>query len=332
MTFFQGLRHIFLAPLTGIFYFVESLSLPASLANLPYNVPVRLRTPTYEGSGQATHPDILGPNGSGRPFLLTLTPYPYDIDRYENPSILASKDGLRFREERKALNPLASAPAVDHNDDPDLSYLNGEYDILYLETMRPKRQNLVLLRSADRLSWKSSVAASFELQGPISRPFMLSPALAERGVDLYLYYVNKGASPYRIEYLKGKDVGDWNGLEPRMPSFDALLGVPWHIDIAGGRNAYYMLVTTVSDNAKGEKTYDLRIARSTDLENWSFCPAPVFAKRPFGCPDVYRSSAYVDGGDIYIYFSCRSKLAEWKIGVVRKKVSDLFPEADRAGR
>ncbi|HOX31132.1 MAG TPA: hypothetical protein PLB91_02305 [Spirochaetales bacterium] len=332
MTPFQLLRRLVLTPLTGLFYLLESLSLPASLDELAYDEPVRLRVPTYEGSGQATHPDILGPDASGRPFLLAFTPYPFEADRYENPSILASGDGLRFREERAGLNPLAPAPAVDHNDDPDLFQRGGEYGILYLETLRPERQNLVLLRSRDRLSWERSVAASFELRGPSPDPFILSPALASRGEELYLYYVDKSASPYRIEYRVGRDLASWGGVAGRPASFDRLPFAPWHVDVAGAEGEYYLLITSVGPDARGGKTYDLWAARSADLESWELAPAPVFATRPFGCRDVYRSSALVRGGDLFVYFSYKTRAAEWKLGLVRKRLSDLFPGTSAGGR
>lgn len=332
MTLFQAARRLFLAPLTSLCCFFKALSLPAALSDLPYGAPTRLRIPTYDGSGQATHPDILGPDGKGRPFLLSLTPYPYSIDRYENPSILASSDGLRFREERRGLNPLAPAPSMDHNDDPDLSFADGEYRILYLETLRPDRQNLVLLRSRDRLSWTRSIAGSNRLSGPDPDPFILSPALAERGGESYLYYVDKSVAPYRIEYKKGRDLGDWGSAAARLPAIQGLDFTPWHIDIVSGGAVYYMLITAVLDGGKGGRTYDLRIARSLDLESWTLRPEPVFLKRPFGCRDVYRSTAYVDGGDMYIYFSFTTKLEEWRIGVVRESLGELFGGASGTGR
>jgi hypothetical protein len=325
MTSRQFARHLLLAPITRALRALGTLSLPASLADLSYDVPRRIRMPTYEGSGQATHPDVLGPDDSGRPFILAFTPYPFDIDEYENPSILVSQDGLRFREERKGLNPLAPKPEVDHNDDPDLFHRGGEYGLLYLETLRPERQNLILLRSRDRISWTRSVAASFELRGPGARKFIVSPALAERDGLLYLFYVDASASPHRIEFFTSKDLGDWEGAVPRVPVFDRIDFVPWHVDVLRHGEMYYMLVTSVAADGAGALAYDLHIARSSDLERWTLAPAPVFPKRPFGCRDVYRASALGSDGDLFVYFSYKTHLAEWGIGVARKRLSDLFP-------
>ena len=93
--------------------------------------------PTYDGSGQAVHPDIVGPEQTGGVYLMAFTPYPFTNDRFENPSVVISDDGLRFREERRGLNPLAPTPGTDHNDDPDILCAEGHYDLVYLETRRP---------------------------------------------------------------------------------------------------------------------------------------------------------------------------------------------------
>jgi hypothetical protein len=56
-------------------------------------------------------------------FVLTFLPYPFAVDSFENPSIVISNDGLRFREERRGINPLVPTPETDHNDDPDILFL-----------------------------------------------------------------------------------------------------------------------------------------------------------------------------------------------------------------
>ena len=67
-----------------------------------------LITPTYDGSGEAVHPDILFfPNGwRGWEYWLVITPYPGDDTSKENPSILVSHDGITWRE--PAASPIPS--------------------------------------------------------------------------------------------------------------------------------------------------------------------------------------------------------------------------------
>jgi hypothetical protein len=313
------------AKLLFLFQVLGGRSLPASLDELPYDAPLRPIVPTYDGSGQAVHPDVMELAGGSPRFLLAMTPYTYTDDYLENPSLLVSDDGLRFREERKGLNPLAPPPPFDHNDDPDLSLSGGTYTILYLETLRPERQNLVRLRSEDRLSWRRDVIASHSLGGSVRDPLIVSPALAVSGSRNFLYYVNTSSSPYRIEYLESGSAEVWDQKDARLPSFDRLPFVPWHLDIVKGSGEYYMLLTEVHPTVTG-RGFDLYLARSPDLVHWSLGPR-LFDKPPFDAKDIYRSSALVRGGDIFVYFSYESRSGAWRIGLVRKKIATLFAPA-----
>jgi len=316
------IKRSILCPLFGGFYCLQSLFLPARLDELRYDRPVRPRIPTYDRSGQAVHPDILGPDASGRPFVLAFTPYPFSADAFENPSVLISDDGLRFREERKGMNPLVPAPANDHNDDPDLSFIQGSYDLIYLETLR---QNLMLLRSPDRVHWTKETIASYPLEGVGAGPFIVSPALAARGNELYLYYVDASAEPYRIEFLKSDDIERWDWKSSRAPGIEEGAPEPWHVDIVQAGGNYCMLMTNLYRDAAHRRRYDLYAAWSSDLESWSGF-RKVFAVRPWGVKDIYRSTAYCRGDDIYIYYSYESILGNWGIKVVRKRLGELFPE------
>lgn len=72
-----------------------------------------LQTPTYDGSGQVVHPSIIdffnefGINAwSGYRYWMVLTPYPYGQNRFENPSLYASNDGLSWVVPPNITNPL----------------------------------------------------------------------------------------------------------------------------------------------------------------------------------------------------------------------------------
>src|SRR4051812_16680124 len=131
--------------------------------------------PTYDGSGQVVHPDILVEQSDR--YVLAYTPYPFTNGRFENPSIAISSDGLTFHEVAPGVNPIAAAPPTDHNDDPDLRRdpLTGEYVVLYLETERPDRQRVVELRSRDLITWNRSDVIDYDLAG--GAPFIVSPAV-----------------------------------------------------------------------------------------------------------------------------------------------------------
>ena len=321
------IKHAFLAPIFGVCYWMQTCSAPTTLGDLQYDKPLRLRVPTYDGSFQAVHPDIADPKATGGPFVLAFTPYPFTDDRYENPSLVVSDDGIRFREEHRGLSPLAPRPRTDHNDDPDISIHDGEYRILYLETLRPFAQNLRVLRSRDRRHWTNSGLIHYDFRAPSNDPMIVSPALAERGGETFLYYVNVSAKPYRIEYLTGSNLENLDKRDPLIPIIPGVNIVPWHVDIAKDGDAYYLLITDVSRGKSG-KDYDLYIAKSKDLVTWTMASRKVFSSKPLGASLIYRSSAFCSGGDFFIYFSYKTKLGAWRIGLVRSRIRELFPGSD----
>lgn len=72
-----------------------------------------LITPTHDGSGQATHPDVIdflnehGMNGwGGYRYWMVMTPLPYATDTHEDANILASHDGIEWIVPEGMVNPL----------------------------------------------------------------------------------------------------------------------------------------------------------------------------------------------------------------------------------
>ena len=75
-----------------------------------------LQIPTYDGSGQVVHPsviDFINEYGidawSGYRYWMVLTPYPQSQDKFENPSLYASHDGLTWVVPHPITNPLDTA-------------------------------------------------------------------------------------------------------------------------------------------------------------------------------------------------------------------------------
>ena len=305
-----------LSPVCAAISFLTAPKLPADLWELDYYKTYTLQIPTYENSGQAVHPDVMRDPVSNE-IMMAYTPYPFSIDRYENPSLAVSVDGLRFHVEKGTINPLAAPPHKDHNDDPDLFFENGKWNIMYLETLRPETQNLRLLQSADRKTWTNTVLVSMDLR-KTETPFILSPAYIKSPYGAFVFYVNMNYPGNRIECAGMNESlsPDFNSSVPVPVDMHGLH--PWHIDILSDGSVYYMLISTVDQTKTGEKKYSLNIARSADLENWELSEKVVLG-------DSYRASALISGGDLFVYYSREEGLwGAWKIGVYRVKVSDFF--------
>jgi hypothetical protein len=298
----------FLAKINKCLIALKSARLPSSLEEIPCDKFFVLKIPTYENSGQAVHPDILYQNGISPAFLLAFTPYPFSLDRFENPSILASDDGLRFFEEYPGINPLVPAPPHDHNNDPNLFYYDGKLRIMYLETIRPERQNLVLLTHHGGAGWSSQTVHTdyFDAMDPM----ILSPVYVRINQEDYLFYVN--LTLHKIQFVPighnfNPDCSTRKDISINMEGFD-----PWHIDIIAHEGVFYMLICCVKKE-KNKKKYDLYAACSSDGHAWDFS-ANVLIK------NSYRATGFFINDDMYIYYSRQTWFfMSWELGVIKKQ-------------
>jgi hypothetical protein len=258
----------------------------------------RLTIPTYDGSGQAVHPDLLREPDR---LLMAITPYPYSDDLFENPSLIVTTDGTRFSEPSDGLNPLVDAPPIDHNDDPDLRRdpVTGEYELLYLETLRPERQTLVALRSPDLATWSRQDAIVYDLAAGDS--FIVSPAaIVEAGVT-HLYYVDLIPSA-RIVELTSSDGRTWDKALAKPVALELGAVTPWHLDVIRGEQGFAMLISGYDEAFVHQ---DLYLATSPDLASWTLAPAPLLAHTDaaLDVESLYRSTGVVSGDTLVVWYS-----------------------------
>lgn len=283
-----------------------------SIEDLPFYKKIKVFIPTYEGSSQVVHPDILVQKDSPK-YVLAFTPYPNTNDKFENPSIVISDNGIRFYEEKNGLNPLAPTPAKDHNDDPDLSFKDGIYSMLYLETVRPDYQNLMLLTSKNRVDWNKQIFRHEKLQSA-NDMFMLSPAVVYSKNECFLFYVQKNLKNGNALFaIKGNEL---KSLDFESPVPLKLNGIssklqPWHVDVfPDDKNGYVMLLSMVTPYSASKQEYSLFVATSKNLTDWEFQNAPVLK-------NCYRSSGFVKNDVLYIYFSSNIYADVWKTGLFK---------------
>jgi hypothetical protein len=259
--------------------------------------------PTYDGSGQATHPDvILDPNAAGTRLLMAMTPYPYSDDRIENPSLLASRNGMVFREIEGIVNPLVPPPPIDHNDDPDLRWdaVAGEYELLYLESEAPMKQTVVSLRSTDLVTWVRHDAIVFDLER--GDPFIVSPTAVYDGTVTHMFYVNLMTGGFQIQTLTSADGRAWDATTATPIAIDMGNVSPWHIDVVTGPAGYALLISGFVGKFKPQNLY---IATTKDLETWTFDPEPLLSHTDprLGVTTLYRSTGLVVGNSLVVWYS-----------------------------
>ena len=277
---------------------------------------------TYDGSGQVTHPDILAPQATGQPDLyhMVVTPYPMSQDLYENPCLYISADGYQFFELPACKNPLAPAPPYDHNDDPDLMFIDGIYCIYYLETMRPDSQNVILLTSKDRSRWKRQVAVHYDL---IAREeFIMSPSVIAFENEYYMFYVGFSHSlgGHGIRYIKSSDGVNWDKKSVYDPNMTMPAGlIPWHIDVFSDGKRFYLLCNEAGKNN------GLYLATSNDLQSWIFRGTPLLSSGQdfLNSQMIYRSTGLVEDDRFRVWFSYMEISGEWWVAYAEFDLSLL---------
>lgn len=264
--------------------------------------PHRLVIPTYDGSGQATHPDaLLERDASGAPrLLLAMTPYPYSSEPHENPSLLVSRDGITFAPFPGAPWPLVPPPAYDHNDDPDLRVdpRTGEYELLYLETLRPDKQTLVALRSRDLKTWTRRDAIVYDLKA--GAPFIVSPTAIEDGGKTYLFYVD--ANAHTVHRLVSDDGATWNASAAQAVPLDLGDIKAWHVDVIRGEVGFGLLISGFTEKRQRQNLY---LATSPDLRTWTLRREPLLSRNDptLRAKSMYRSTGVVDHGTLLVWYA-----------------------------
>lgn len=131
--------------------------------------PVKLNTPTYEGSGIVVHPDVIyiheGFGSDGWRYWMAMTPMPFRDDIYENPSIIASHDGVTWVEPDGITNPIVPKPNLDgHNSDVCLLHYNNQLYMYHRETRRttPREQRIYVLTSSDGITWSAQTEVIYD--------------------------------------------------------------------------------------------------------------------------------------------------------------------------
>jgi len=290
--------------------------------------------PTYDGSNQVVHPDILMHNGL---FYLTITPYPWSNVEHENPSFYSSADGVTFSP--TGVNPVVDHPKGGYNDDPDLIIdpLNGEFSIYYNETPKNyNKQYLALLRSPDGVDWTDH-RKLVEFRTGRGEPFIVSPAVVYYAGHYFMFHVEVDAdanthSPntcsndphkHQIKVMFSEDGVTWDKHKDEGINIDFPADFnPWHMNIVQGNGHFYMLVNGYHRGFCDR--HNLYLAVSDDLTNWHFINKPIVtaSKDFYNSKIIYRSAGIVDGDNMYVYFSFYTYDRRWFLGLKHIRLSD----------
>ena len=301
--------------------------------------PTPMSVPTYDGSGQAVHPDVVAFDSPwhGARYWLTMTPYPKSKQTLENPSILMSHDGIDVAVPAGLKNPVVKPPrrARDYNSDPELVYEAQTDRLVLFHRLVDKKSNTIhVSTSRDGVAWSATPAPFWERSHQA-----VSPTVAVRDkAPARMWYVNAGSKGCQAKATRvvmrtardssGRVVGtQWSNPVPTDLSIPGY--VIWHIK---GRwipekGEYWMLLSAFPQNRVGCHTDDLFFARSSDGLHWTVYGEPIVRheEREWTASSVYRSSFLYDAAtdELRLWISAQGADGAWRLGYARARYAAL---------
>ena len=311
---------------------IEASFIETSLSPVPLTPLAQLTIPTYEGSGQAVHPDVIrfGSPWHGWEYWMAETPFPKGNEAFENPSILVSHDGLQWQVPAGLTNPLVRTPGKrGYNSDPDLSFdaTAGRLVMVYRE-VNATHNRIWSTTSGDGMAWTKPVLLFQRVNHS-----MVSPAVTfgAAGTPM-IWYVDAGpkSCSERVTHVSLQTATSAAALSPAAPErgwstqkrnvlSQAGMNI-WHIDATWipERNEYW--ATYVAYPIHKCSGQDLFFARSSDGITWTTYSIPFLRheEHSWTATTLYRASVTYDAprGAIQFFVSGAAADKSWHLGYV----------------
>lgn len=244
-------------------------------------------TPTYDGSGQAMHPDVIDFKipWNGYRYWMAMTPLTRGDVSTENPSILVSHDGVGWF--APITNPLVPLPVVGgFYSDPDLLYYNDTLYLLY-RWVEGNRIDLLIRGSIDGRDWGKPILIFSTTIHNVS-----SPSVVWDGKQCLMYSTDS----FGGLFLRTSPTPLGTYSEPIEIKYNGLR--IWHLDVVEG----VMIATDGKD-------YEW-LGFSQDGFNWQFEPEPRILRGDFDY--LYRASISKTEGGFDVWYTANKNNA-WSI-------------------
>jgi hypothetical protein len=308
-----------------------------------------LTIPTYEKSGQANHPSVIDflaeygmPTWGGYRYWMSMTPYPFDNDRYENPSLLASKDGVTWVAPRGIPSPLVSLPSgyrrsSRHNSDPTLVYDpgTGRLVVFYRENVGKLPSSPEVIHRIDvsfanesfSLERHSSVITMFTRDTEILSPAVVIDKRGGWHMWFVSFYPKGGAASHKgtlgLLYSASPDGLTWSPPQKCVPTLKEYYGsaqpkpyglygggepvFPWHVEAKlTGETARLLITATQLPSGASLGAGSALYLADAPLAHPTALTYPADAPIVVGAPGlaVYRAG-FVAGKTYRIWYSAR---------------------------
>jgi len=273
------------------------------------NTRAPLFIPWDDGCWEHVHPDLLYvPHGfAGYPYWMIFTPYPRGDDRFENPTLRASQDGLAFVKVPGIPEPVVPAPEDPelHHADPDLVFHNDCLHVIYA-TIRKKSDETTfnIVSSRDGLMWSKPRIIYRDIS-------VVSPACVIKG-DLWRVWFIRHERNQKTRFSAPSELLCRQGASPTRLGDECLchLSIPrhilWHVDVQIVDDGYEALVAAFPKGTDSSRT---RLFHAVSRDGLRFVLSPnraILAPSTFGWDNrtIYRSTFLRQPGGVYrIWYS-----------------------------
>lgn len=262
---------------------------------------------TFDGSGQAVHPDaaVTPSTWGGSEAELFATPYPFGDAAKENPSLYSRRSALDWPVPPGVMNPIAQ-PSGGYLSDPD-EVFNPETGDLWLYYRAVNSENeIFLIKGAAPTQWSSPTRVVHGVNHTVVSPTVVRRAQG----DWLMWAVNSGTtgcsgSSTTVELRRSADGTNWSAPVTTDLSEDGAFA--WHIDVQwiSARGEFWAIYNVKIPGSC--TTAALHFAKSVDGLHWETQPGPVLSRGVIPAFDdiVYRSSLLYDptSDEITLWYS-----------------------------
>lgn len=282
---------------------------------------------TPDGSGQMTHPDVLHvPGGfAGYHYLMACTPYPFGQDRFENPCLRVSTDGIRWQPLPGAPDPVVPPPAdpARHWSDTDLSLVDGVLHLVFRGCARGESAaQLLVTTSGDGITWSEPVVFH-------EGDRVVSPALVHQGGQWSMWHVEADANPGGPHSRLVRSQGP--ALSALAGATTCAIDIPghrlWHVDVVATDLGWEALCAAYPEHANASRCAVFHAVSADGISFRLSQGRPVLRPRArtWSSRVIYRASMVKSSSGYKVWYSGGSWAQRWGIGLAEGPIDGLRP-------
>lgn len=265
--------------------------------------------PTYEGSGQAVHPDVYdageGAAQFGYRYWMAMTPFPGAVQDTERPSVVASQDGHNWEVPSGLTNPIYD----EGSSDTDLILAQDGKFYLYHRDGAGGVEWVYVHESADGVTWSAETAAVTASSGEL-----LSPAVIWDGAQYVMWVVDRTTNPNTLrKRTSASPAAGWSAAAACTMAAPVNKDI-WHLDVILHSGTYHAFVTMCDRDQSGAAGW-LYHATSADGDTWIVASRPLLVPTLAGFDNlrIYRASAIKTATGWDVWYSSKGDGDEHRI-------------------